>query len=263
MSCFLCKFSNLLIYSIGNYAFYGCSNLLSCTISDNVTSIGNSAFADCDHLTRIAVPESVKSVSDYAFSHCDRLQSVTILGEISTIKAGTFQDCPALTEVTIPHSVTIIERDAFANCPALMNVYYTGTESMWEKVSIEGGNPPLASANFHFGTSIEATYRVNALSVADSDGTALTTIPNASFLATLSVTNLASGATPIVFLAAYDANGQYQGLMYVTVEEPTGATVKITLPVDNTGGNITQLKAFAVDSFATMKAIGNPVSFPA
>ena len=188
---------------------------------------------------------------------------MTILGNVSAIKASTFQDCPALTEVTIPDSVLIMEENAFSGCAALKDVYFTGPESLWNEISIDGGNQPLESANVRFDTSVEATYRINALSVSDTDGNPLTAVPGGSFLATLSVTNRASGATPIVFLASYDANGQYQGLMYATVEESVGATVKITLPVDNSGGKIARLKAFAVKSFSGMEMIGTPVSFPA
>ena len=171
--------------------------------------------------------------------------------------------CPALKEITISDSVVIVGEKAFSGCSALKDVYFTGAESLWKNITINSGNTPLENADIHFDTSVEATYRINALSISDADGKPLTAIPESSFLATVSVTNRASGATPIVFLASYDAKGQYQGLAYVTVKEPVGGTVEITLPVDNSGGNVAQLKAFAVKSFSGMEVIGNPVVFPA
>ena len=104
---------------------------------------------------------------------------------------------------------------------------------------------------------------INSISLRDNDGNMLNALPVASCLVTLSITNLGVAGSPIVLLASYTASGQYQGLMYVTVKEPLGGTVEVTLPVDNSGGNIAQLKAFAVNSFADMSMIGNPVSFPA
>ena len=41
------------IITIGNYAFYGCSNIESIRMEGNVTTIGDYAFAKCTTLARI------------------------------------------------------------------------------------------------------------------------------------------------------------------------------------------------------------------
>lgn len=46
------------VTSIGGYAFFGCSNLTSVKIPNNVTSIVNCAFYDCDNLSTIFYPGS-------------------------------------------------------------------------------------------------------------------------------------------------------------------------------------------------------------
>ena len=106
-------------------------------------------------------------------------------------------------------------------------------------------------------------YRLNRITIQDSAGKTLTAIPSSSFLATLSVTNIASADSPTIMLAAYTAAGQYAGLFYVTLKSPVGGTIEATVPVDNSGGNIAQLKAFAIASFADMTPLGSPVTFPA
>ena len=59
-------------------------------------------------------------------------------------------------------------------------------------------------------------------------------------------------------------NGSFNGLMYVNTEDvPVGATIKLTLPVDNTKGNVSKLKAFCWDSFTSMTPMGISVAFPA
>lgn len=107
-------------------------------------------------------------------------------------------------------------------------------------------------------------YRLGALTVRDANGAALTSIPRGSFLVTIPVTKQTAGGGSMVFLACYDADGRYKGLLYVSVEDgPVGATVKLTLPVDNTAGGIARLKAFCIASLGSMTPLGASVSFPA
>ena len=55
------------VRSIGDYAFYNCSSILSITIPDTVTTIGNSAFYGCTGLRRIVIPDSVTRIGNSAF----------------------------------------------------------------------------------------------------------------------------------------------------------------------------------------------------
>jgi len=105
-------------------------------------------------------------------------------------------------------------------------------------------------------------YKINSITVRNNDGTVLSEIPSGSCLATVSITNLASEGNTLVFLAAYTSTGQYQGMMWVSVEDlPIGATIKVTLPVDNADGKIENLKAFTVASFSNLTPLGEAVSF--
>ncbi|MBR3438445.1 MAG: leucine-rich repeat protein, partial [Clostridia bacterium] len=84
------------VTSVGNYAFYNCSNITTVVISDPVTGIGQNAFSGCSGIKSIAIPKTVESVGRYAFSSCGSLTDVYYAGteeqwnEIS-VEAGNGQ----------------------------------------------------------------------------------------------------------------------------------------------------------------------------
>ena len=91
--------------SVGSYAFYGCENLDTLTITGgeyvdsirscafdgctslpdsvldsftSITSIGDYAFRGCESFTDVTIPEGVTSLGDYIFYNCPNIQSLTV-----------------------------------------------------------------------------------------------------------------------------------------------------------------------------------------
>lgn len=135
---------------IGDYAFNGCSQLKDVNIPNSVTEIGESAFSRCYELDNITIPDSVKEIGSYAFYRCYSLESITIPDGVTSIGDGAFENCNSLTSVTIPNSVTSIDSWAFYRCHALSNIYYSGSQEQWEKISINSGNDCLTNATIHY-----------------------------------------------------------------------------------------------------------------
>ncbi|MBR5536996.1 MAG: leucine-rich repeat domain-containing protein [Clostridia bacterium] len=111
------------VTSIGQSAFFGCSDLVSVTIDNNVTTIGKEAFAECDSLTTVTLPTSITAISNGMFTGCGNLSSIVIPDSVTSIEEYAFYSS-GLSSVAIPDSVTFIGRSAFAWCKNLSSVTF-------------------------------------------------------------------------------------------------------------------------------------------
>ena len=81
---------------LGNYAFEGCSGLISLTIPSSITSIGYSAFSGCSGLTSLTIPSSVTRIDELAFYGCSGLTSIYVYPEkVPILGTGIFSRCNA------------------------------------------------------------------------------------------------------------------------------------------------------------------------
>ena len=93
-----------------------------------LTTIDGRDFYGCSNLTSIIIPNNVTEISPYtgwpsAFQWCGRLASVTLGNKVETIGADSFTGCESLTSIVIPNSVTYIGEGAFSGCSNLTKIY--------------------------------------------------------------------------------------------------------------------------------------------
>lgn len=110
------------VKSIGNYAFYGCYNMTSITIHNNLAAFGWGSFQKCTHLTSVNIPQNIKTLPDCLFAYCYALKSVDLPSNLTSIKSSAFSECTGLSSITIPSRVTNIGSGAFSGCTGLTKV---------------------------------------------------------------------------------------------------------------------------------------------
>lgn len=146
--------------SIGEQAFYYCSNLNSIIIPENVKTIGNRAFYVCSDLKSLRIPANVSNIEDRAFAYCSGLESIevdennqyfdsrnncnaliqtssntllvgcknsVIPDGVTSIAEGAFRGCTELTNMVIPEGVKTIGASAFRGCTGLTSVSLPST----------------------------------------------------------------------------------------------------------------------------------------
>jgi hypothetical protein len=146
------------VESIGAYAFYNHSKLVSVTLPASITSIGTRAFSSCYQLLSLAIPEAVTAIGEEAFAACFELTEITVApnnpayssedgvlfdknkttllhypmekagnsypipASVTTLGTGAFYNCNRLTSMILPASVTTIEANVFAACYGLKSI---------------------------------------------------------------------------------------------------------------------------------------------
>ncbi|MBE7075378.1 MAG: leucine-rich repeat domain-containing protein [Clostridiales bacterium] len=136
-----------------NYALYLSTDLenpITNVVLDNSVTKISAVFAGCDSITSIQIPGSVTSIAASAFQNCDNLAQIKLSNGITKIDNAAFFTLTSLVSIEIPKSVTSIGESAFYNCNALTDVYYAGTETEWNNISIATENTPLSSVTMHY-----------------------------------------------------------------------------------------------------------------
>ena len=101
---------------IGRYAFSGCPNLTSVTVSSHDCIIEEYAFEKCPSLREIKVQAG--RIEKGAFSFCRRLEKAEISGA-AALGDEAFAGCTSLREIAVSDELSQIGRRCFDECTSL------------------------------------------------------------------------------------------------------------------------------------------------
>ncbi|MBQ3075197.1 MAG: leucine-rich repeat domain-containing protein [Clostridia bacterium] len=147
------------ITRIGSYAFDGCASLLNIELGNQITSIGDHAFSFCTSLTELYLPDSVETISAQAFEACTALELAHLGKNIRSIGHYAFNSCSSLKDVILSDSIKSIQIATFSNLKNFTDVWYMGSETDRENISILKQNTALTDATWHYETcKDEHTY---------------------------------------------------------------------------------------------------------
>ena len=243
--------------SIGENAFYGCTNLISVSGGDNITNIERRAFDNTAWYNNL--PDGLNYLGKVAYKYKGTMPSETqILIKEGTlgIAAYAFDGCSGMTSVVMPSSMTFIGIRAFSRCTNLLDVYcYAANVPEVAIVRISTDAPfykvPTSSATLHVPAASLDAYSTTSpwsgfgsiVPITDEDAISeIKALPVAiqSQGGCILVTGISDGSQ----ITVYDISGKFLG---TTVAAQGCATIRTNLPagsivIVNTGGKTFKAK---------------------
>ena len=136
-------------------------------VKEGITYIGSNSFYNFESASFVYLPSTLKEIGKYAF-YCFSDAIITIPEGVTTIGDGAFRNSNIKT-IILPSTLQSIGMYAFKGAGKLTNVYYRGTLSQWNAITIGDDNDPLLSAEFHpefvesWGISYEWGYNYSSV----------------------------------------------------------------------------------------------------
>lgn len=224
------------VTSIGASAFTG-SGISDVTIPDSVSSIEGNAFCDCKNLSSIKLPDKITVINDNLFMNCSNLNEIIIPNKVKSIGEDAFSSCYRLRSIELPRTLKSVGYNAFYDCPAISNVYYRGTPSEWNNISMSSGNTDLTNAVINYpNVANKIILDKTAASLVKNEKI----IVNATVLPEDAINNTISWSSSDENVATVDSSGMITGVsqgstIITATEKESGIYATCQISVSNGG----------------------------
>lgn len=154
--------------AINDYAFMGCTALVTLNLPENLGTLDTYAFKGCTKLTTVnfvanakfITPETTEGGTDPAPA-----AAYDPAGLVTTIGDGAFMDCTSLTTITLPYFIARIGNSAFENCTALATfTTMDGADSKTAALRTIGDRAFFGSTSLN-NVDVNTTKGVNTIGV--------------------------------------------------------------------------------------------------
>ena len=262
--------------TVGDFAFYGCSELESALIGSKVSEIGGGTFGKCPKLksitveagnehyatvdgmlltadgkvlisgagdaTDIVVPNGVTNILEGAFAGFTAITNVTLPNTVQVVGEAAFSNATSLASMTIPNSVTTIGTRAFYDT-ALATVYVAKGDTARVKLLVEGTGyaGTVAYVEPSEEPSAAPSIEGDPSATVTGDETSGYTIAPSTTAGTVEVT-IPSGLAPekvtveVPPTAAVKPNGANVAVVKTVDETPYNITEFLDIPAPNASG---------------------------
>ena len=144
------------------------STNISNLTAKNIEYIGDYAFYGCSNLNDINLGPNIKYIESYAFFQCVNLQNI-YFPNLTNILGQSFQGCTSLINATFGNKIIQISNAAFTLCSSLENVYFTGNIPQYLGENIfEFTNPNLKIYRYSTKSGWSNTFQGTPVFLIDS-----------------------------------------------------------------------------------------------
>ena len=217
------------VTSIGEFAFYGCSNLESVTLPSTLKTIGKGAFANCPVLNDIDLSQTgVTELPDRIFADCTSLTYLLLPSKLAKVGTEAFSNT-SVNSLVLP-AVSELAPYALANMPDLESVTLNKNARFSEGTLMNNGRLERVSG---LPADLPPLFAANCYTLVPSD-----VIDGTSQVGDFAFANSTASTLVLTKTAQYFGEGAFAGMNSLKEIEARGLGDMVPEPHENAFGSL-------------------------